>query len=147
MTNGSMFKQYRRANIETAGKLDLIIICYEKAILCLNQAKNHFKEKEYEKKSRKIQKALDIINELQSCLNIEKGGVIAKNLDAIYSYITNRILVGDIQKDVSVFDECVNMLEELKGAWVEISRPKAEERIEAIGKHDPNLKERIMVAA
>lgn len=147
MTYRKMNKQYKKANIETAGKLDLIVMCYERTILCLNQAKNHLKEKEYEKKGRKIQKALDIINELQSSLNIEKGGVIAKNLDSIYSYITNRILIGDIQKDLSVFDECMNILEELKDAWIEISHPKAEERIEAVGKHDPGVKERIMVAA
>ena len=121
MVYGKLMNQYKKSNIETAGKLDLIIMCYEKAILCLKQAKDHIKEKEFKKKVPKVQKALYIINELQGCLDIEKGDQIAKNLDSIYTYLNRRILLGDIRKDLSIFDECVNILNELKSAWDEIA--------------------------
>jgi flagellar protein FliS len=138
---------YERTSIETAGKLDLVIMCYDKAIQLLKQAKGHFKTGDLEKKARKMQSALDIINELQSCINMEEGGQIARNLDGIYTYITRRLLQGDIKNDISVFDECVNILSELKDAWVEISHTRTEERIEAIRNHDPGIKEKVMVAA
>jgi len=149
MGYGNMSQQYGRTSIETAGKLDLIIMCYEKTIQLLRQAKDHFDGNDIEKKARKMQKALDIINELQSCLNIEKGGQIAMNLDAIYTYITQRLLQGDINKDLSVFDECVNLLSELKEAWSEISRNQGkEEHMEAISSHqDSDIKQRVTVAA
>jgi flagellar secretion chaperone FliS len=117
MVYGKVLSQYKRSNIETAGKLDLVIMCYESAILCLTQAKDYIKEKEYEKKVAKFQKALNIINELQCSLNMEQGGQIAKNLDSLYSYITKRLLVGDIHKDLSVYDESIHILSELKEAW------------------------------
>ena len=122
--------QYRRSSIETAGKLDLIIMCYERAILLLTQARDHVKEKEYEKKVSKFQNALNIISELQTCLNKEKGGQIAENLDALYTYMTKRLLVGDIQKDLSAYDESIKILSELKEAWVAIN--SSEERQEDI---------------
>lgn len=153
MVYSRVSSNYKRSSIETAGKLDLVIMCYEKAILCLNQVKMHIREQEYQKKAVKVKKALDIINELQTALDIEKGELIAKNLDSIYSYLTNRILLGDIQKNLSVFDECVNILEELKAAWVEISHSHAEEDAEEIvessDEHDnrhSDIRERIMMA-
>jgi flagellar secretion chaperone FliS len=124
MDYGKAFKQYKRSSIETAGKLELVIMCYDKTILCLNQAKDHLREGEIVKKVTKIQKALDIIAELQSCLNFEKGGEIAKSLDSLYSYITKRVILADIQKAYNIFDECVYILTELKSAWEGIAEPK-----------------------
>ena len=68
-----------------------------------------------------MQKALDIINELKGCLNLNEGGQIASNLDAIYTYVTKKLLLGDINEDLSAIDECIDILAELKSAWVEIS--------------------------
>jgi flagellar secretion chaperone FliS len=126
MDYGKAFRQYKRSSIETAGKLELIIMCYEKTILCLNQAKNHLIDGDIIKKVAKLQNALDIIAELQSSLNFEKGGEIAKSLDSLYSYITKRIILADIQKAYNIFDECVDILTELKSAWEGISSPKDE---------------------
>lgn len=149
MVYGKSFSQYKRSNIETAGKLDLVVMCYEKAILSLNQAKSLFMQNEYEKKGKKIQNVLDIINELQCNLNIEKGGTIAKNLDSIYSYLTARILKADIEKDLKALDECAGILGELKGAWDEISHGGRNENPVPVQKIRPvsGLTERLAVSA
>lgn len=120
------FRQYKRSSIETADKLELIIMCYDKTILCLQQAKEHLRDIEIEKKVKKIQNALDIISELQSSLNFEQGDKIAKSLDSLYTYLTNRIILADIQKDFSIFNECINILSELKSGWEGIKTEKEE---------------------
>lgn len=127
MGYGKVLSQYKRSSIETAGKLDLLIMCYENAILCLAQVKEHIKEQEMWKKAQKFQKALNLISELQCSLNMEKGGQIAKNLDALYSYITKRLLLGDIHKDLTAYDECIHILNELLESWQAIkSSPNSE---------------------
>ncbi len=126
MDYGKAFKQYRRSSIETASKLELVIMCYEKAILCLEQSKDHLKDKDFIKKSEKIKRTLAIISELQANLNMDKGGKIAASLDSLYTYLTSRVLLADIQKNLSIFDECINILSELKSGWEGI-RPEQEE--------------------
>ena len=126
MDYGKAFKQYKRSSIETADKLELVIMCYDKAILCLQQSKEHLRNNEIEVKVQKIQKALDIISELQSNLNFEKGDKIATSLDSLYTYLTNRIILADVQKDFSIFDECINILSELKSSWEGIKTEKEE---------------------
>lgn len=140
MTYGKISKHYNRTSIETAEKLDLIIMCYEKSIQLLHQAKEHFKDHEIAQKVQKLQKTLDIINELQRCLDIEKGGQIARNLDSIYTYLVKRLLQGDIQKDFSSYDECIGILSELKSAWEKISSPEEESQVQDLDYLDDNVK-------
>jgi flagellar protein FliS len=117
MTYKRMLGQYNRLNVETAGRLDLVLICYEKAIESLRQARKSYEENQFEQKARKLHRALQIVYELQGCLNLEKGGQIAHNLDAIYAYLTRRLLEGDVKKDLTAFDEAVKILSELKESW------------------------------
>ena len=126
MDYGKAFKQYRRSSIETAGKLELVIMCYDKTILCLEQSKDHLKNEEYMKKADKIKKALDIICELQSSLDLDKGEKIARSLDSLYTYLIHRIVLADVQKNYSIFDECINILNELKSGWEGIRTEKEE---------------------
>ena len=113
--------QYNRSSVETAGKMDLVIMCYEKTIQFLNQARAQYEKGQFEQKAVKMQKALDIINELRCSLNFEKGGQVAKNLEAIYIYLNKRLLEGDMKKDFSAFDEAIDIMSELKEAWEDVA--------------------------
>ena len=147
MDYGKVFKQYRRSSIETADKLELVIMCYDKAILCLQHGKENLRNYEIEKKVKNIQKALDIITELQASLNFDKGDNIAKSLDSLYAYLSNRIILADIQKNYSIFDECINILSELKSGWegIRTVKEKSASTNNTAGQEIPRLSHQIAV--
>ena len=60
------------------------------AIFFLEQAKVRMQEKNYVQKGILISQALNIIAELDSSLNTEKGGDIARNLHSLYAYCNSR---------------------------------------------------------
>jgi flagellar protein FliS len=111
---------YHSTGVMTADPKRLVIMCYEGAIDSLKLAKKMFIAKDFESKAKAITKAQGIISELMQALDFEKGGEIAKNLDAIYNYISRRIIEADITRDLSGLDEAIRILEELKSAWEEI---------------------------
>jgi len=115
---------YQRSDVLTADPMALVLICYNAAISNLKIAKARYLDKQYEAKAIATNKALDIISELLSGLNFEKGGDIAKNLDAIYRYLLNRIHHGDVNRDLSPLDEAITILEELREAWNTIHSSK-----------------------
>lgn len=118
------FGAYQRSDVLTADPMALVLICYNAAISNLKIAKARYLDKQYEAKAIAINKALDIISELLSGLNFEKGGDIAKNLDAIYRYMLNRISQGDVTQDLSPLDEAITILEKLREAWNTINSSK-----------------------
>jgi flagellar secretion chaperone FliS len=127
MTYGRMLAQYRKTDVETAGRLDLVVMCYENAIRFLKQARGHYESNAFEEKARALQKALDIIGELKGALNIEKGQKIAINLNAIYDYLLRSLLEGDIRRDLSAFESAIRIMAELKEAWETIASRSKED--------------------
>ena len=136
MVYGKSIKNYDLTQIRTAGKLDLVVMCYEKAIQLLNQAKGHFLEQEIEKKVTKVKKVIAIINELNGALNMNDGGQIAVSLQSIYTYLIQRILSGDIHKDDSAYDEAIRILSDLKEAWDQISSQEKNQAAEKSNQND-----------
>lgn len=127
MTYGRMLAQYRKTDVETAGRLDLVIMCYENAIRFLKQAKGHYESNAFEEKARSLKKVLDIIAELKGALNIEKGQRIAVNLNAIYDYLLKSLLEGDIRRDLNAFESAIRIMAELKEAWETIASTSKEQ--------------------
>ncbi len=95
-------------------------MCYEGAILQLKIAKTKYREKDYEGKGRALNKAMDIIDELLSSLDHEKGGAIARNLQSLYKYMIKKILLADVKRDLGGLDEVIGILADLLSAWKEI---------------------------
>ena len=91
---------------------------YEGAITSCILAIERIKSSDIQNKSVLITKAIDIIQSgLAHSLNKEAGGEIANNLDALYTYMVQRLYAANIQNDISAIDEVVKLLVELKGAW------------------------------
>jgi flagellar protein FliS len=94
---------------------------YEGAIKYLHQAKDKIDEKDYAAKGILISKAIDVISELDESLNVQKGGQIAENLHGLYFYCNTRLLQANMDMDKQIVDEVLNVLENIKAAFLEIS--------------------------
>ena len=118
--------RYQQTNFLTANPARLVIMCYDGAIRSLKLARKAYVAKDYEAKAKALQKTLDIISELNSSLDMQKGGVIAQNLRALYTYLTTMLIEADLKKDIDLFDKAVQMLEELHSAWKTIGTNQEE---------------------
>ena len=116
-------KTYQEANFFTAAPIKLVMMCYDGAIGSLKLARESYLLKEYEAKAKALQKAFDILYELNASLDLKKGGDIARNLRSLYLYMIQTLTDADVKKDIRVFDDVIKMLEELESAWVAIAVP------------------------
>ncbi|HET6450971.1 MAG TPA: flagellar export chaperone FliS [Spirochaetia bacterium] len=117
---------YREIQIKTANQIRLIVMLYDGAIRHLNLALDAFQEghRRYDAINNHLVSAQDILSELMASLDFEKGGVIAKNLFSLYSFMTRRLMDGNLQKDPAPVTEVKKMLGDLREAWDEISTRK-----------------------
>lgn len=113
---------YLKTQVTTTSPADVVIMLYDGAIKCLRQAKDEIVAKNYARKGILITRALDIIAELDGCLNIEKGGELAENLHNLYFVCNTKLLRANIDLDVAMVDDVVKTLTELKSAFEEIKQ-------------------------
>jgi flagellar secretion chaperone FliS len=115
-------KAYAAVEIESgvhaADPHKLIAMLYQGALLAIANARNAMLRKDTPAKGAAISKAILIIGDgLQASLDKNVGGELAQNLDALYSYMCNRLLAANASNDVAALDEVARLLGELKGAW------------------------------
>ncbi len=127
---GNGAKDYKRMEVVTADPKRLVILCYESVLGNLRLARSCYASDEFEVKANALQKALDVICELRNALDFERGGEIARNLDALYAYMNRRLLEADLRKDLQGIDEVIAMLEDLESAWKEIFYGRGEATVD-----------------
>jgi flagellar protein FliS len=117
---------YKEIQIKTANQIRLIVMLYDGAIRHLNLAIDACAEghRRYDAINSHLIAAQDILSELMASLDFEKGGVLAKNLFSLYSFMNRRLLDGNLKKDPVPLNEVKKMLGDLREAWDEISTRK-----------------------
>lgn len=98
---------------------------YDGAIRFLEQAGDAMDQRDMQTKARGISKAMAIIAELQSTLNMEQGGEVALQLDGLYTHITSRLIDANVQRDRAPIDEVIALLKPLRDAWSQIATGSA----------------------
>jgi len=71
-------------------------------------------------KGNAMSKAIALIDQLNSTLDMERGGQIAENLRALYGYMLNRLTLANATNDVSVLTEVVGLVTKIKSGWDQI---------------------------
>ncbi len=117
---------YKEIQIKTANQIRLIVMLYDGAIRHINLALDCFEagHRRFDELNGHVISAQNIIAELMASLDFEKGGVMAKNLFSLYSFMTRRLLEGNLKKDPQPLQEVKKHLGELRDAWDEISTRK-----------------------
>jgi len=136
-TRGAV-KQYTEvrahSSVEGVTPHRLIQLLMEGALEKINFAKGHMQRNEIEGKAEHIDWALSILEGLQISLDMDKGGAIAQNLDDLYDYMQRRLILANSENDVTILEEVITLLTNVKEGWdgiQEETRRMTSEQIEA----------------
>jgi len=108
---------YQDSAVTTQSKGRLIVLLYDGAIKFMNLAIKELQANNFEAKGKYINKAQDIINELNAVLDMSAGGDIATNLRKLYCFMSNRLSEANIKRDPKMICEVIELMEELNRSW------------------------------
>ena len=117
---GNPYAKYANNKILTASPAELTLMLYEGAIKFCNLAKVDMEKGEYGDAMHHIQKARNIIVELQSTLDFKYP--VAKDFDLIYTYIFQLMVQCNNKRDSEILEEILVQLRELRDMWKEIMK-------------------------
>ncbi len=113
--------QYRQVNavsqVQDASPHRLIQIMFESLLTRLATARAQIERRDHQGKGQSIHNALAIIDALQQCLDLERGGDLARNLDALYDYATRRLFTANVDNSVALLDEVTDLVLRVKSGW------------------------------
>jgi len=112
---------YQDATITTQNKGRLIVLLYDGAIKFMRLAIKELQANNHEAKGRYINKARDVINELNAVLDVDSGGEIAANLRKLYLFMNNHLSQANVKRDAQMIREVITLMEELNQGWKAIT--------------------------
>lgn len=121
--------QYEDTAVQTSSPEKLIVMLYEGVIKFLRQAVSAMQSRDIERKRQSIDRALAVIQHLQSTLDRDKGGEVAVELDRLYVYITCRIMDGSVNLQVAPVEEAIKLLTTLLSGWEGVANKEPERAV------------------
>lgn len=123
--NSNPLAAYRKVEtdiaVETASPYHLVLMLFDGALTAITIAKAKMEAGQIAAKGLAISKAIDIIsNGLKVSLEMEAGGEIAENLEALYDYMVRRLIQANLRNQVAALDEVSFLLGEIRSSWVQI---------------------------
>lgn len=110
---------------ESDNGLTLILDMMRGAQDRIASARGHMERKEAQGKGEQLGKAIALIDGLRGALNVDAGGDIAGNLDALYDYMNRRLVEGNATDDPKALDEVAALLGEIREAWEGVMQQSA----------------------
>lgn len=116
---------YAQVGIQTgamsASPHKLIVMLYDGARGAIARAKFHMEARAVAEKGKAISHAISIIdNGLRAALDHNAGGGIAGDLEALYDYMSRRLMLANLRNDETLLNEVDHLLEHLASAWAQI---------------------------
>ena len=119
MTYGRHLQEYRSNQVMTADPGTILLMLYQGAIDFLRRAQEAMERKDMAEKGLYINRTLAIVSELLASLNLEVGGEVAQNLEALYLFMISHITTANVKNDPQFLTETIQMLATLKAGWEE----------------------------
>ena len=114
------YATYANNKVASATPAELTLMLYEGAIKFCNLAKIDIEKKEYGVSIGHIQRARNIIVELQSTLDFKYP--VAKDFDNIYRYIFELMTKVNRDHNVDDLEELLSELRDLRDIWKQIMK-------------------------
>lgn len=111
---------YGRA-ADTMPALKQLVLLYDGAIARIREARAAIEQDRVQDRVTAINKAAAIVEALAACLDHERGGVVAANLDRLYGDLLFRLHGLALEPDPSLCDVLASRLQELRDAWAELA--------------------------
>ncbi len=122
MTAANNKYQAYAAATQTVAKTRQIVMLYDGAIRFVQQAKEAIRERRIEDRYHLLVRSSSVISGLQSCLDFENGGDIAKVLYQFYSSVELRIYSIHHNHSLEICDEVIADLKQMRDVWHEIDQ-------------------------
>lgn len=124
MTRQRFLQQYTNTNVQTAVESAtphrLVQMLYEGALDRIAQAKGAMMRKDFEAKARLTNRVIDILSSLRAGLDLEKGGDVASNLEALYGFMIEHVYKASRHNSPDMLEETAEILRTIKAGWDEM---------------------------
>ena len=113
------YNAYKKNSVNFASKEQLLLMLVEGAVKFAKIGRQAIVDKDIKKAHDNIVKTQNIYYELMATIDVEAAGEWGESLFKVYDFIVRRLVDANIKKDITIMDEVIPLIEDIKGTWEE----------------------------
>jgi flagellar protein FliS len=115
------YNTYMEGKVLGASPVELVQIVYTSALGSITKARAHVLAGNIKERSSEITRAQLFLIELQSSLDLQKGGLLSRKMAQLYAYMQARLSQANVEQKEEPLAEVERLLRILLQAWQECS--------------------------
>jgi len=116
---------YRENNVRGATPLRLVVLLYEQIIQDLTQAAQAIEQNDIRLRTKLINHAILVIGHLQSPLDFDQGGKVARDLDHFYNVLRQDLVQVQFFPSKAGIQQLITDVLAVREAWIEVERAES----------------------
>ncbi|MGA9639981.1 MAG: flagellar export chaperone FliS [Terriglobales bacterium] len=124
-------QSYREAAVRGASPLQLVVRLYEQLVEDLRRIAAAIQQKDVSGRSSLIKHAILVVGHLQSSLDFERGGKVARTLENFYNSLRQNLVQAQFFPSGPAVRQLMTDVLAVRRAWVEVERIEKEKALPA----------------
>lgn len=116
-----MVGHYQQTHIMTSSGPQIVVLLYDAAIQSIELARRGMETGNLQEKGRFLGRAISIVGELNSVLDFERGGEIARSLHRLYEYVLTELVTANARNHTQHLEGPLRSLTTLREGWREVA--------------------------
>jgi flagellar protein FliS len=122
-------KSHTLSAIENASPIGLMVVLFDTLAGDLRRAVAALNKNDIETRCKELNHAVLVIGQLDSWVDLEKGGESARNLTGFYAYIRAKMMEAAVTKSAKSLEAPIQMIQQVSTAWHKLDvAPKGAEK-------------------
>lgn len=117
---------YRYNEVLTADPVGLVVLLYDILLRDLREAIAALTADAIERRAAAVRHSMLVLQQLQSTLDRERGGNVARNLDNFYDFTRAKLLEAQIKASPAMFEEQITFISSIREAWLAVQAAERE---------------------
>jgi len=118
-------RTYFETHVQSQSPLELVVLLYDGMLRFMHGAAEAIERRDLPAKRAAVSRALAVLGELQTTLNMQEGRDVAAALDSLYAYVSGLVTEANVRNDPAPLRESIRLMTTLREAWAQISLPPA----------------------
>jgi flagellar protein FliS len=110
-------RAYRESAVRGASPVGLIVVLYEEIIRSIRKAQRALALGKIEDRSNALGHAIQVVGHLQTVLDFEKGGALARELATFYTLARAKLLELNVRPQERLIEDLAAEFATMKAAW------------------------------
>jgi flagellar protein FliS len=137
---------YRENEAVTADPVGLVVILYDVLLKDLREAVSALTAGDIERRAVAVRHSMLVLQQLQSTLDMEGGGVVAANLEQFYNFTRAKLLEGQIKASSEIFEQQITFVSSIREAWQQVRRDQLDLAATAASETTPEISGAVLEA-